>query len=128
MKLPCTHIKNFHIPIRPMANAQSMIMPQGTWRRDYCGNVIYKDGQIERVLTPEGYAVPDGEGWKRYVYVRDVQGNIRAVVGENKPEGYAVPDGEGWKRYVYVRDVQGNIRAVVGENNAVSQSTMIRHR
>ena len=28
-------------------------------------------------------AVPDGEGWKRYVYVRDVQGNIRAVVGEN---------------------------------------------
>ena len=35
------------------------------------------------VLTPEGYAVPDGEGWKRYVYVRDVQGNIRAVVGEN---------------------------------------------
>ncbi len=39
--------------------------------------------KIERVLTPEGYAVPDGEGWKRYVYVRDVQGNIRAVVGEN---------------------------------------------
>ena len=37
----------------------------------------------KRVLTPEGYAVPDGEGWKRYVYVRDVQGNIRAVVGEN---------------------------------------------
>ena len=35
------------------------------------------------VLTPEEYAVPDGEGWKRYVYVRDVQGNIRAVVGEN---------------------------------------------
>ena len=34
----------------------------------------------ERVLTPERYAVPDGEGWKRYVYVRDVQGNIRAVV------------------------------------------------
>ena len=25
----------------------------------------------------------DGGGWKRYVYVRDVQGNIRAVVGEN---------------------------------------------
>ena len=65
MKLPCTHIKNFHIPIRPMANAQSMIMPQGTWRRDYCGNVIYKDGQIERVLTPEGYAVPDGEHPRR---------------------------------------------------------------
>ena len=37
----------------------------------------------KRVLTPEGYAVPDGGGWKRYVYVRDVQGNIRAVVGEN---------------------------------------------
>ena len=28
-------------------------------------------------------AVPDGGGWKRHVYVRDVQGNIRAVVGEN---------------------------------------------
>ena len=70
-------------PARPTAEAQSMIMPPGTWRRDYCGNVIYKDGAIERVLTPEGYAVPDGGGWKRYVYVRDVQGNIRAVVGED---------------------------------------------
>ena len=39
------------------------------------------------VLTPEGYAVPDGEGWKRYVYVRDVQGNIRAVVGEDNEIG-----------------------------------------
>ena len=37
----------------------------------------------KRVLTPEGYAVPDGEGWKRYVYVRDMQGNIHAVLGGN---------------------------------------------
>ena len=43
--------------------------------------------KIERILTPEGYAVPDGGGWKRYVYVRDVQGNIRAVVGENNEIG-----------------------------------------
>ena len=54
MKLPCTRIKNFHIPIRPMANAQSMIMPQGTWRRDYCGNVIYKDGQRIRRARRRG--------------------------------------------------------------------------
>ena len=27
--------------------------------RDYCGDIIYKDGEIERIQTDNGYAVPD---------------------------------------------------------------------
>ena len=52
--------------------------------RDYCGDIIYKDGEIERILTDNGYAVPDvrtGE-YKYYYYVKDYQGNIRAVLDE----------------------------------------------
>ncbi len=52
--------------------------------RDYCGDIIYKDGEVERILTDNGYAVPDARtgGYKYYYYVRDYQGNIRAVLDE----------------------------------------------
>ena len=51
--------------------------------RDYCGDIIYKDDEIERILTDNGYAVPDRtDGYNYYYYVRDYQGNIRAVLDE----------------------------------------------
>ena len=51
--------------------------------RDYCGDIIYKDGEIERILTDNGYAVPDSAGgYDYYYYVKDYQGNIRAVLDE----------------------------------------------
>ena len=51
--------------------------------RDYCGDIIYKDGEIERILTDKGYAVPDSAGgYDYYYYVKDWQGNVRAVIDE----------------------------------------------
>ena len=51
--------------------------------RDYCGDIIYKDGEVERILTDNGYAVPDSAGgYDYYYYVKDYQGNIRAVLDE----------------------------------------------
>ena len=53
--------------------------------RDYCGDIIYKDGEIERILTDNGYAVPDAKtgGYDYYYYVKDYQGNVHAVIDEN---------------------------------------------
>ena len=51
--------------------------------RDYCGDIIYKDGEVERILTDNGYAVPDSAGgYDYYYYVKDWQGNVRAVIDE----------------------------------------------
>ena len=51
--------------------------------RDYCGDIIYKDGEIERILTDNGYAVPDSVGgYDYYYYIKDWQGNVRAVIDE----------------------------------------------
>lgn len=62
------------------------------YSRDYCGNIIYKDGKIERILTDCGYAVPnaDNSGYTYYYYIKDYQGNVRGVHTENENEPYFV--------------------------------------
>ena len=45
--------------------------------RDYCGNVIYRDGRLERVQGDYGYM--DSTGYYHY-YIKDYQGNVRAVI------------------------------------------------
>ena len=59
-------------------------MWQTSYTRDYCGDIIYKDDEIERILTDNGYAVLDARtgGYKYYYYVKDYQGNIREVLDE----------------------------------------------
>ena len=50
--------------------------------RDYCGNYIYKNGKLERILTDNGY-MQDGE---LYFYIKDYQGNVRVVLDQrNQP-------------------------------------------
>ena len=50
--------------------------------RDYCGNYIYKNGCLERVMTENGY-MQDGE---LYFYIKDYQGNVRVVFNQtNRP-------------------------------------------
>ena len=44
--------------------------------RDYCGNHIYRDGVLERVMGDYGYWA--GGSW--YYHVKDYQGNVRAVI------------------------------------------------
>lgn len=58
-------------------------------RREYSGNYIYRDGVLERVLIPGGYLTPkkDGKSFDYHYFVRDCQGNVRAVVsGDGKVE------------------------------------------
>ena len=46
--------------------------------RDYCGNYIYKNGCLERVMTENGYMQDGG----LYFYIRDYQGNVRVVLNQ----------------------------------------------
>ena len=46
---------------------------------DYQGDNIYRNGALERTLTPNGYMVNDTV----YYYVKDYQGNVRSVVRED---------------------------------------------
>ena len=46
---------------------------------DYQGDNIYRNGALERTLTPNGYIVNDTV----YYYVKDYQGNVRNVVRED---------------------------------------------
>lgn len=68
----------------PPISINKPVLGKETFSRDYCGNVIYKDGKIERILTPCGYALPckDG-GYEYYFYIHDFQGNVSAVVNES---------------------------------------------
>ena len=50
--------------------------------RDYCGNYIYCNGTLERILTENGYI----QGGDYYFYIKDYQGNIRVVLNQsNQP-------------------------------------------
>lgn len=55
---------------------------------DYCGNIIYKNGVLDKVLTEEGYInFVNGVPVYHY-YLKDHQGNIRVVMNQNgKEEG-----------------------------------------
>lgn len=64
-------------------NIQSNInSPQ--FYRDYCGNIIYKDGKLERILTECGYIEPNGQNgqFKFRYFLHDHLGNIRTVIDE----------------------------------------------
>ena len=50
--------------------------------RDDCGNYIYCNGTLERILTENGYI----QGGDYYFYIKDYQGNIRVVLNQsNQP-------------------------------------------
>ena len=49
-------------------------------RVDYAGNCVYEDRALKMVLIPEGYIKADGIVGEYRYYVRDHQGNVRAVV------------------------------------------------
>lgn len=51
---------------------------------DYCGNIIYKDGKIDKILTQEGYADKNENGiFVLHYYLKDHQGNNRVVLNQD---------------------------------------------
>lgn len=46
---------------------------------DYCGNVIYENGNLSKILTDEGYITLNGSAPTYHYYLKDHQGNNRVV-------------------------------------------------
>ena len=53
---------------------------------DYCGNYIYEDGKLKRILIPGGYVTFTSNNInlpEYHFYITDHQGNIRVVANQN---------------------------------------------
>ena len=50
-----------------------------TFKTDYCGNVIYENGAVSKILTEEGYITFTGTTPTYHYYLKDHQGNNRVV-------------------------------------------------
>ena len=67
---------------------------QGTTTTLYCGNYIYEQGQIKRLLTTEGYMTNGGyvplillSRWRYNYFLKDYQGNTRQTLYGNMLSG-----------------------------------------
>ena len=54
-----------------------------TLTTDYCGNVIYENGELSKILTPEGYITLSGMVPIYHYNLRDYQGNNRVIVKQD---------------------------------------------
>jgi len=55
---------------------------KNTWT-DYCGNVIYENGTLSRILVDGGYITMSGTTPTYHYYIQDHQGNNRVVFNQN---------------------------------------------
>lgn len=53
-----------------------------TFKTDYCGNVIYENGAVSKILTEEGYITLAGTTPTYHYYLKDHQGNNRVVINQ----------------------------------------------
>ncbi len=77
-------LANFSLPVGGIIDEPIELEPTYTtlMTRDYCGNYIYCNGTLERILTDNGYI----QGDEYYFYIKDYQGNIRVVLNQsNQP-------------------------------------------
>jgi RHS repeat-associated protein len=63
----------------PLAAANILV----TTKTDYCGNVIYENGAISKILTEEGYITLSGATPTYHYYLKDHQGNNRVVLSQS---------------------------------------------
>ena len=77
-----TAIANISVPMGQIKELAANQISQ-THTVDYCGNVIYENGSLSKVLTEEGYATLSGTTPTFYYYLKDHQGNNRMVVRLN---------------------------------------------
>ena len=66
----------------------SIVPPQATnvamtLKTDYCGNMIYENGKLNRILTDVGYITFTGTTPVYHYYLKDHLGNNRVVMQEN---------------------------------------------
>ena len=53
-----------------------------TTSTDYCGNVIYENGVLSKILTEEGYITLSGATPMYHYFLKDHQGNNRVVINQ----------------------------------------------
>jgi hypothetical protein len=68
----------------PGSTGSRPLVAVDTTRTDYCGNVIYENGVLKYILTPEGYVSRSGRSTFVYnYYLKDHLGNNRVVMAVN---------------------------------------------
>lgn len=55
-------------------------LPATNKRVDYCGNIIFENGQLQQINVEGGYATYVGAAWAYHHFVKDHLGNNRMVV------------------------------------------------
>lgn len=56
------------------------VTPATTKQIDYCGNLIFENGQLQQINVDGGYATYIGSSWAYHYYVKDHLGNNRMVI------------------------------------------------
>ena len=82
-------------PIIPLGNVSQEVNNVTVYRTiEYCGNYIYEQGNIKRILTTEGYITTAGyipmnfiSQWRYNYSLRDYQGNTRQTLYGNMLSG-----------------------------------------
>jgi len=84
-KLSVTHLTAVAGVVIPMTNVMTPLAPaqiSSTFKTDYCGNVIYENGAVSKILTDEGYITFTGATPVYHYYLKDHQGNNRVVINQ----------------------------------------------
>jgi RHS repeat-associated protein len=71
---------NMNIPIGQTNCTPDASNVQATLTTDYCGNVVYENGALKYILTPEGYVTKNGRNTYYNYYLKDHLGNNRIVL------------------------------------------------
>ena len=85
-KLGVTHLTAIAGVVIPMTSVMTPLAPaqiSTTFKTDYCGNVIYENGAVSRILTEEGYITLAGTTPTYHYHLKDHQGNNRVVINQS---------------------------------------------
>jgi len=85
-QLSVTHRTAIAGIVIPMTNVMQPLTPANilaTTSTDYCGNVIYENGTLGKILTGEGYITLSGATPTYHYFLKDHQGNNRVVINQN---------------------------------------------
>lgn len=77
-----TAIANISVPMGQIKELTSGQVSQ-THTTDYCGNMIYENGNLSKILTEEGFVTVSGTTPTYHYYLKDHQGNNRVVLHQN---------------------------------------------
>lgn len=72
-------------PLSETMNLGSLLAPDSYVydTLSYCGNFIYRNGRLLRVLNEKGFATPTSNSYDLHYFVKDYLGNVRVVTDAN---------------------------------------------